>query len=119
MISAFWLAVCGKLPAVMTVLPITATGEFVPAESVVFHSSLPVEVSNAYRSPLNVVVNRTLFATVAAPYGEDVSLSSHPLLPVAALTATTSPVPAANPPTNSEDSKLWLLYLVARLTAVA
>ncbi len=67
MISAFWPAACGKLPAVTTVSPTTATGALVPAESFVFQSSLPVVVSNAYSVPSNVVVNTTSLTTVAAP----------------------------------------------------
>jgi hypothetical protein len=43
------------------------TGAFEPADIGVFSRTLPVAVSNAYRSPWYVVVNTTLLVTVAAP----------------------------------------------------
>src|ERR1700736_3637635 len=77
MSSAFCALLLGKLPAAKTVFPATATGALVLAESIVCQISFPVLALNAYNVPLNVVVNKTSLASVAAPYGEDGSLSSH------------------------------------------
>jgi len=57
----------GKLAAVRTASPDTATGALVFDPSPVCQSSAPVEALNAQSVPLNVVVKTTSLATVAAP----------------------------------------------------
>ena len=67
MISAFWSRPLGRVPAVISVSPATATGALVPAESFVLQTSLPVLTLKPCSVPSKVVVNTTSLEIVAAP----------------------------------------------------
>src|SRR5215471_173841 len=96
----------GRLPppvGTITVLPAMAIGEFADVGSWRRKTIAPVLRLRAIRTPWKRVVKTRSFETVAAPSGMSGTFVSHSTLPVARLSASTSPVagPAALTPTGS------------------